>query len=91
MDGMTTAIRTAIDASGRLVVPKPLRDELGIVAGTPLLVSVRDGRLEIEPVYAEIRTVERDGLRVAELVEPMPPLPEEGVRSTRRGLRGRRR
>jgi AbrB family looped-hinge helix DNA binding protein len=87
---MTAAIRTAIDASGRLVVPKPLRDELGIVAGTPLLLSVRDGRLEIEPVYAEIRVVERDGLRVAELVEPLPPLGEDEVRTTRRKLRERR-
>ena len=86
---MSAAIRTAIDASGRLVVPKPLRDELGIVAGTPLLLSVRDGRLEIEPVYAEIRTVERDGLMVAELVEPMPPLSEDDVRATRRKLRDR--
>ena len=84
---MTSAIRTAIDASGRLVVPKPLRDELGIVAGTPLLLSVRDGRLEIEPLYAEIRTVERDGLLVAELVEPMPPLEEGDVHAIKRRLR----
>jgi AbrB family looped-hinge helix DNA binding protein len=88
---MTTAIRTAIDSSGRLVIPKPIREELGIVAGTPLRLSVRDGRLEIEPVYAEIRTVERDGLRVAELVEPMPPLSEEDVRATRGSVRNRRR
>ena len=87
---MSHAIRTAIDASGRLVVPKPLREELGLIAGTPLLISVHDGRLEIEPVYAEIHTVERDGLRVAELVEPMPPLAQEDVRATRRGLRERR-
>jgi AbrB family looped-hinge helix DNA binding protein len=87
---MSSAIRTAIDASGRLVVPKPLREELGIVAGTPLMLRVRDGRLEIEPVYAEIRTVERDGLMVAELVEPMPPLDEDDVRSVRARLRERR-
>lgn len=86
---MTAAIRVAIDSSGRLVVPKSLRDELGIVAGTPLLVSVRDGRLEMEPVYADIRTVERDGLRVAELVEPMPPLDETDVRSVTRRMRDR--
>lgn len=86
---MSSAIRTAIDASGRLVVPKRLRDELGIVAGTPLLLSIRDGRLEIEPVYAEIRTVERDGLMVAELVEPMPPLDEDVFRAAKRRIRER--
>ena len=85
-----TAIRTAIDASGRLVVPKSLRDQLGIVAGTPLLLTVRDGRLEIEPVYAEINIVERDGLQVAELVDALPPLSEDEVRATRRRVRDRR-
>jgi AbrB family looped-hinge helix DNA binding protein len=86
---MSDAIRTAIDASGRLVVPKPIRDELGIVAGTPLLLSVRDGRLEIEPVYAVIRTREHDGVRVAELVEPMPPLSESDLRAVRSRVRNR--
>ncbi len=87
---MTSAIKTAIDASGRLVVPKPIRDELGIVAGPPLVLSGREGRLGVEPVYAEVKTVERDGLRVAELVEPMPALSEETVRATRRRVRKRR-
>ncbi len=86
---MSSAIRTAIDRSGRLVVPKALRDELGIVPGTPLRLRVRDGRLEIEPVYAAIRTVERDGLQVAELVEPQPELGEDEVRRARRRLRER--
>lgn len=84
---MPTAIRSAIDASGRLVIPKRLRDDLGIVAGTPLELSVRDGCLVIEPVYAEVRIVERDGLRVAELVERLPPLSEEAIRATRGRLR----
>ena len=75
---------------GRLVVPKPIRDELWIAAGTPLLLSVRDGRIEIEPVDAEIRTVEQDGLLVAELVEPMPPLDEDSVRAVKRRIRERR-
>ncbi len=71
-------------------MPKSIRDDLGIVAGTPLLLSVRDGRLEIEPVYAEIRTVESDGLVVAELIEPLSPLSEEQVQATRRRVRERR-
>jgi AbrB family looped-hinge helix DNA binding protein len=40
-------MRTTIDAAGRLVVPKPLRDELGFAPGTELDVRAVDGRLEI--------------------------------------------
>ncbi len=40
-------MRTAIDAAGRLVVPKGLRDELGFTAGTELELKAVDGRLEI--------------------------------------------
>ena len=39
-------MRTTIDAAGRLVVPKPLREELGFAAGTELEVRAVDGRLE---------------------------------------------
>jgi AbrB family looped-hinge helix DNA binding protein len=40
-------MRATIDAAGRLVVPKGLRDELGLVAGTQLELEAVDGRLEI--------------------------------------------
>lgn len=40
-------MRTTIDAAGRFVLPKPLRDELGFTAGTELAIEVVDGRLEV--------------------------------------------
>jgi AbrB family looped-hinge helix DNA binding protein len=40
-------MRATIDAAGRLVVPKPLRDELGFVPGSELELTAVDGRLEI--------------------------------------------
>jgi AbrB family looped-hinge helix DNA binding protein len=40
-------MRTTIDAAGRLVVPKPLREELGFAPGTELEVSAVEGRLEV--------------------------------------------
>jgi AbrB family looped-hinge helix DNA binding protein len=40
-------MRTTIDAAGRLVVPKPLRDELGFAPGTELEVEAVDGHLEV--------------------------------------------
>jgi AbrB family looped-hinge helix DNA binding protein len=40
-------MRAAIDRSGRLTVPKALRDELGFEEGVELELSVVNGRLEI--------------------------------------------
>lgn len=40
-------MRTTIDAAGRIVVPKGLRDELGFSAGVELELEAVDGRLEI--------------------------------------------
>lgn len=40
-------MRATIDAAGRLVVPKPLREELGFAAGAELEVTAVDGHLEV--------------------------------------------
>jgi AbrB family looped-hinge helix DNA binding protein len=40
-------MKTAIDTAGRIVVPKPLRDELGLRPGQLLDIRAEDGRLEI--------------------------------------------
>ncbi len=40
-------MRTTIDAAGRLVVPKSLRDELGFSPGAELELEAVDGRLQI--------------------------------------------
>jgi AbrB family looped-hinge helix DNA binding protein len=40
-------MNATIDAAGRLVVPKPLRDELGFAPGAVLELRAVDGRLEV--------------------------------------------
>ena len=40
-------MRATIDAAGRLVVPKPLREELGFAPGMELELDAVDGHLEV--------------------------------------------
>ena len=56
-----------IDAAGRLVIPKPLRERLNIGAGSRLHVTVRDGQLILAPDRPEPRLIERDGFFVVDL------------------------
>ena len=52
-------MRSSIDAAGRLVVPKVLRDQLGLVAGSVEL-SADGAALRVEPVVLD-DVVEEDG------------------------------
>lgn len=79
-----------IDKAGRLVVPKPIRDEAGIRPGDRLGIRVQDGRIMIEPGIAKYRTVVRHGIHVAEATEPIEPMSNEELRWWIRGLRERR-
>jgi AbrB family looped-hinge helix DNA binding protein len=42
-------MKVSLDTAGRVVVPKPLRDALGIAPGMPLEIDVVDGHLELSP------------------------------------------
>ncbi len=75
-------MRTTIDAAGRLVVPKALRDELGFGAGLGLELRAVDGRLEVEAEPTRMRLEERDGDLVAVTERDMPELTPELVRET---------
>jgi len=87
----SSAMQIAIDRSGRIVVPKEIREELGLRAGVPLQIRIRDGRVEIEPAPRTVRIVTKGHLRVAEPLEPSEPLTTEQVTSTTAELRARRR
>jgi AbrB family looped-hinge helix DNA binding protein len=80
-------MRTTIDAAGRIVVPKQLRDELGLDGGTPLDIRVNAGRLEIELLPTPMHLVRRGKGTVATTDEPLPPLDADDVRSVLDALR----
>jgi AbrB family looped-hinge helix DNA binding protein len=80
-------MRTTIDRAGRVVVPKPLRDALGLQAGQSLEIRAADGKLELEPSPTPMRLERRGKLLAAVPDRELPPLTAELVRSTLEGLR----
>jgi AbrB family looped-hinge helix DNA binding protein len=59
-------MKTTIDSAGRIVVPKPLRDALGLVPGTTLDVSSYGAALTLVPRGRTAHLVEEDGRLVAD-------------------------
>lgn len=77
-------MRTTIDAAGRIVVPKALRDAMGLDAGRQVDIVFTDGRLEIEvaPANVRVETVD-DGLpTIAYNDDEVPPLTDDMIRDT---------
>ena len=76
-----------IDSAGRLVIPKSIRDQVGFTPDLPLEISVRDGRVEIEPAPRVVEIVKKGRVHVAVPVDESHPLTEATVESTRQRLR----
>jgi len=66
---MNDAIIVTIDSVGRLVIPKEIREQAGIEPGMPLVVTCRQGRIEIEPRRRAVRIEKRGRLQVAVSVD----------------------
>lgn len=75
-------MRTTIDTAGRLVVPKPLRDALGLRGGETLEISLADGRLEIDVPPLQVRLEDRGRGLVAVTDADVPALSAAQVRAT---------
>lgn len=73
-------MRTTIDKAGRLVVPKRLREELGLSAGTTLAIDAADGALVLRPVGPRTSVEHVNGRPVLRTDEAVEPLTVEAVR-----------
>lgn len=81
------AMKTTIDRAGRIVIPRTVRDVLGLRGGETVNVIERDGRIEIELSPTEMRLERRGRGLVAVSDEPLPTLSQEAVRETLERLR----
>lgn len=74
-------MRIAIDRAGRLVVPKPLRDELGLSGPTELDAVARDGAIELTVADVAARVEDHDGTPTIVTEQAVAPLTADEVRA----------
>lgn len=80
-------METTIDAAGRVVIPKALRERLGLTGGQRLEIEERDGYVRIGPAPTAVRLESRDGVLTAIPDEPLPSMDADTVRATLENVR----
>ncbi len=75
-------MRTTIDRAGRLVLPKPFREALGLGDGGDVEIQLVDGCVTITPPSVAKRVEYRNGRAVIVADEELPKLTDEIVRAT---------
>jgi len=80
-------MKSTIDSAGRIVVPKALRQALGLKPGQPLEIRAGDGRLEIEISSTPMQLKKRGKGVVAVPDADLPALTAEQVRDTLERIR----
>ena len=81
-------MHVTIDKAGRVVVPKQLRDELGLTPELALEIEIVDGHLEISAPHESATLVE--GPNGPMVAATGTPLTDEEVRRTLEAVRERR-
>lgn len=75
-------MKTTIDSAGRIVVPKSLREALGLEPGQVLEIRAGDGRLEIDIAPTPVQLKQRGKGVVAIPEARLPTLTADLVRAT---------
>ena len=57
-------MQSTLDRFGRVVIPKPVRDELHLTPGTALSVEERNGEIVLKPTWEEPSLKRKGGLLV---------------------------
>lgn len=64
-------METSIDAVGRIVVPKQLRDALGLTPGSTVDISIYGAALHLVPTGRTARLVTDEGRLIADSTTPV--------------------
>ncbi len=72
---------TTIDNAGRVVIPKAVREALGLANGGRVVVYLEEGRIVIEPAAVEKRLVRRGRGLVCVADGELPVLTTDEVRA----------
>jgi AbrB family looped-hinge helix DNA binding protein len=75
-------MRTTIDGAGRVVIPKELRQQLGLSGGQEVDIREREGRIEIDPAPTPMSLRQTARGLVAVPDRQLPALTDEIVRAT---------
>jgi AbrB family looped-hinge helix DNA binding protein len=81
-------MHVSIDRAGRVVIPKPLRDQLGFSPDMPLEAEVVDGRLELSAQHEPVKLVR--GPYGPSFAPTGTPIDDEDVRHALEAARERR-
>lgn len=81
-------MHVTIDRAGRIVVPKPVRSELGLTPGTQLEIEVIDDHIELHAAHTKPLVVE--GLYGPVVAATGAVLTADTVRATLEAVRERR-
>jgi AbrB family looped-hinge helix DNA binding protein len=81
-------MHVSIDRAGRVVIPKPLRDQLGFSPEIGLEAEVVDGRLELSVQHEPAQLV--DGPHGPSFAATGTPISDEDVRGALEAARERR-
>jgi len=76
-------METTIDGTGRVVIPKPIREAAGLKPGAGLSIEYRDGKIEIERKSLKSRLVPKGSV----LVVSIPGAPKMSVEEANEWIR----
>jgi AbrB family looped-hinge helix DNA binding protein len=83
-------METSVDRFGRIVIPKKIRDDFNLKAGTPIRIKERDQTIILTPVHGEPNLRVKDGILVfsgkpmEDLSDAVSKHREERVKSIRK-------